>query len=104
MHPIAVLATVAAASTSSPAITEVQSFGTNPGELKMYEHAPASLAASKPVVLVMHGCSETAESAAATGWNELADQLGFLVVYPEQQTGNNPLGCFNWAGDYGNPD
>ncbi len=31
-------------------------------------------------------------------------QVGFTVVYPEQQTANNPAQCFNWAGEYGIPD
>ena len=85
-------------------IVEVTGFGSNPGALKMYEYVPAGLAANKPVVLVLHGCTETAESAAVTGWNQLADEVGFTVVYPEQQTVNNSLRCFNWAGEYGVPD
>ncbi|MDB4939189.1 MAG: Esterase, depolymerase family [Labilithrix sp.] len=94
------------ASTSSaltPAITEVTGFGSNPGALKMYEHVPAGLAAGAPLVLVLHGCDETAASSATTGWTELADSLKLTVVYPEQQTSNNPLKCFNWAGEYGDP-
>jgi poly(hydroxyalkanoate) depolymerase family esterase len=51
----------------------------------------------------MHGCSQTASSMVATGWNDLADELGFAVVYPQQATANNPIGCFNWAGEYGDP-
>jgi poly(hydroxyalkanoate) depolymerase family esterase len=85
-------------------IVEVTGFGSNPGALKMYEYVPAGLAANKPVVLVLHGCTETAENAAVTGWNQLADEVGFTVVYPEQQTINNSLRCFNWAGEYGVPD
>ena len=95
------------ASTSS-ALTgttaEVTGFGTNPGALKMYEYVPAGLAASKPVVVVLHGCSETADSAGKTGWNELADELRFTVVYPEQQAANNISKCFNWWGDFSSSD
>jgi poly(hydroxyalkanoate) depolymerase family esterase len=93
----------AAAAASASDLTEVRSFGSNPGGLKMYEHAPTSLRASAPVVLVMHGCVQSAIDAAKTGWNALSDELGFLVVYPEQQTGNNAMRCFNWAGEYGDP-
>jgi len=69
----------------------------------MYEHVPPALAPSAPAVLVLHGCTETAQNAAATGWNTIADELGFLAIYPEQQTGNNGLRCFNWAGEFGDP-
>lgn len=96
--------TASVASELDAGIVEVTGFGSNPGALKMYEHVPASLAANKPVVLVLHGCTETAASAAVTGWNQIADEVGFTVVYPEQQTLNNSLRCFNWAGEYGVPD
>jgi poly(hydroxyalkanoate) depolymerase family esterase len=93
-----------ASSAATGAITEVTSFGTNPGALKMFEYAPANLAKNRPVVVVLHGCTETAANAAATGWNEIADAIGLTVVYPQQETGNNPIRCFNWGGEYGNPD
>lgn len=95
-----------AATTSSAlaaSITEVTSFGTNPGALKMFVHVPASLPAGAPLVLVLHGCAQGATDMATTGWSELADQAGFLVVYPEQQTANNAASCFNWAGEFGDP-
>ena len=84
-------------------ITEVTSFGTNPGALKMFVHVPPSLPAGAPMVLVLHGCTQGAADMATTGWSELADQAGFLVVYPEQEIANNPARCFNWAGEYGDP-
>ena len=45
----------------------------------------------------------TPQSYRNAGWEELADEFGFWVVYPEQQSANNALGCFNWAGEYGDP-
>ena len=84
-------------------ITEVTSFGSNPGALKMFVHVPPTLAANAPLVLVLHGCAQGAADMATTGWNELADKEGFLVVYPEQEIANNPARCFNWAGEYGDP-
>lgn len=91
------------ASSALGTLTEVTGFGTNPGALKMFVHVPAALAKGKPAVLVLHGCMQGATDASTTGWNDLADELGFLVVYPEQATGNNPMRCFNWAGEYGDP-
>lgn len=62
--------------------------------------------APRPLVVFLHGCIQTAEqAAAATGFNQLADRLGFLVVYPQQNvtTGSsapasdgNGEGCWNW--------
>lgn len=81
---------------------QVQSFGSNPGNLNMYLYAPKVLRNPAPIVVAMHGCTQTAaDYAAASGWNELADVLGFYVIYPEQNLNNNSVRCFNWAGEYG---
>ena len=85
------------------ALVAVADFGANPGNLAMYEHVPADLGADRPLVVVLHGCTQTANDMVAAGWNELADELGFAVVYPEQRMENNPARCFNWAGEYGDP-
>lgn len=87
---------------ASPAITEVASFGANPGAIKMYEHVPAKLAASPGLVVVLHGCTEGAADASSRyGFDTVADENGFVVVYPEQTTANNQARCFNWGGVYG---
>src|SRR5690349_19197933 len=87
---------------SVSSISEVQNFGSNPGALKMYEYVPQHLSsANPPLVVVMHGCMQGATDAAGTGWNSVADDFGFVIVYPEQQTNNNQMRCFNWAGEYG---
>ncbi len=75
----------------------VTGFGTNPGALNMYSYAPANLPSNAPLVVVMHGCSQTATTIAAqTGWNTMAARHGFYVVYPEQVSANNSSLCFNW--------
>ncbi len=82
-------------------LVPVTGFGANPGALAMYEYVPSKLAAAPAVVVVLHGCTQGAADVARTGWNELADQHGFVVVYPEQSSANNPARCFNWGGVYG---
>ena len=66
----------------------------------MFLHEPkvAKLSSlKKPVVFVLHGCSQSAEGIAKqTQWNILADKFGFYVVYPQQNLINNPSLCFNW--------
>lgn len=78
------------------ALTAVSSFGSNPGNLKMYRYTPAGVGAGAPVVVVLHGCSQTADAYVGAGWNQLADTWGFHVVYAEQQTSNQSVRCFNW--------
>ncbi|MEH0154731.1 PHB depolymerase family esterase [Limibacter armeniacum] len=83
--------------TANAQLTQVSSFGSNPGNLTMYYHAPSGIGSNVAVVVVMHGCSQTASGyAAESGWNVLADTYGFYVVYPEQKSANNSSTCFNW--------
>ena len=82
-------------------LTRVSSFGKNPGALEMFEHVPANLSADAPVVVILHGCLTTAVDIAATGWNDLADQRGFVAVYAQQSFLNNGTYCFNWANAMG---
>src|SRR5512140_4032021 len=98
-----VFALALVSSTAHATLTHVTSFGSNPGALDMYEYVPANLPSGRPLVVVMHGCTQTAASMEAAGWNALADQYQFAVLYPQQSTANNPVSCFNWAGNYGNP-
>ena len=81
-------------------LVEVKNFGTNPGRIKMFLHEPKIGKLSsirKPLVIVLHGCSQSAEGIAKqTQWNLLADKYGFYVIYPQQNLYNNPSLCFNW--------
>lgn len=79
--------------TQRQGLTQVTGFGSNPGNLSLFVHAPASLGTDVPLVVALHGCSQDANDYEAVGWNALADAHGFLVAYP-QTTGNN--GCFDW--------
>jgi poly(hydroxyalkanoate) depolymerase family esterase len=84
---------------------EILNFGTNPGNLTMKLYKPTWLPkdSKAPVLIALHGCSQSAsELAVLTGWNKLADKVGFYVIYPEQKFTNNPSYCFNWfiQGDY----
>lgn len=66
------------------ALTQVTSFGSNPSNTKMYIYVPSKLAAKPPVIVAIHYCSGTAQ-AYYTGspYAQLADQYGFIVIYPE---------------------
>lgn len=78
---------------------ELKSFGDNPGNLKCFIYIPKNIDSllKVPLVVALHGCSQTAEEIAVeTGWNKLAEQNGFIVLYPEQKVANNMTRCFNW--------
>ena len=78
-------------------LQEITGFGSNPGNLRMFVHVPQRLAASAPLVVALHGCTQSAEDySEGTGWTSLADRLGFAVLYPQQQPANNPKNCFSW--------
>ena len=99
---IAVIVLLAFGAPVEAGLVQVSSFGTNPGALDMYEYVPSGLPSGRPLVVVLHGCTQSAASMVAAGWNTLADQYSFAVLYPQQTSANNPVECFNWAGEYGN--
>ena len=83
-------ATDAAAAT----LTQVASFGSNPGNIQMFEYVPANLAAGRPLVVVIHGCTQSAaDMDDETGWTKWADQYGVALVFPQQQAANNSSKC-----------
>ncbi len=78
-------------------LTEVGSFGTNPGNLRMLTYVPPQLPDRAPLVVVLHGCLQTARDYdKGSGWSMLAKRYGFALVYAEQSRANNPNRCFNW--------
>jgi poly(hydroxyalkanoate) depolymerase family esterase len=81
----------------SVTLTETADFGPNPGGLRMLSYVPDNLPAGAPLVVVLHGCTQTAaEYDTGTGWSTLAERFGFAVLLPEQKRANNANGCFNW--------
>ncbi|QPC95808.1 PHB depolymerase family esterase [Mesorhizobium sp. INR15] len=82
---------------ASDRLSEIQAFGSNPGQLRGWSYCPNNLAASAPLVVVLHGCTQTAASYDyGSGWSRRAELEGFAVLFPEQQRNNNPNLCFNW--------
>jgi poly(hydroxyalkanoate) depolymerase family esterase len=77
--------------------TQVADFGSNPAHLRMYEYVPAELPASPPLVVVLHHCFQTAHDyVLEAGWQMLADRYKFVLLMPEQVSGNDPNLCFTW--------
>jgi len=78
-------------------LAEVTGFGANPGELRMLSFVPETLPKSPALVVVLHGCAQTAAGYdVGAGWSALAERYGFALLMPEQKQANNANGCFNW--------
>jgi len=72
-------------------------FGENPGGLRMFRYVPDKLAAGAPLLVLLHGCLQTARGYDhGAGWSGLARRFGFALLAPEQSRVNNANGCFNW--------
>jgi len=50
-----------------------------------------------PLLVLLHGCTQkAADFAAGTGMNQLAEQYGFIALYPQQKRTSNQTLCWNW--------
>lgn len=82
---------------AAQSLTEVTGFGTNPGQLRAFKVVPQGLPANPPLVVALHGCSQTASGFDdETGWVKFADMGKFALLLPQQEGPNNPSKCFNW--------
>ena len=69
------------------------------GSRAYFVYEPSGVAARGPVPLVvmLHGCTQSAaDLARSTKMNEVADRHGFVVAYPQQSGQHNGQGCWNW--------
>ncbi|TMB83421.1 MAG: PHB depolymerase family esterase, partial [Chloroflexi bacterium] len=82
------------------------------GNLPYVVYTPLNYRAGTPVPLLvmMHGCTQSAaDFAAGTQMNLVAEEHNFIVVYPQQVRKNNSLYCWNWfdlanqSRDHGEP-
>src|SRR5450631_1441941 len=74
------------------------SYSDRAGNLGYKLYIPARTRGRRTSMLVMlHGCGQTPEDfATGTRMNDLADEHGFLVVYPAQSASANAFTCWNW--------
>jgi poly(hydroxyalkanoate) depolymerase family esterase len=78
-------------------LSEFANFGTNPGNLLARSYVPQHVGAGAALVVVLHGCTQSAGSYnRGAGWTSAAEEHGFALLFPEQQRSNNPNLCFNW--------
>ena len=64
---------------------------------RLYVPAHAQDLQALPLVVMIHGCKETAdEFAQGTRMNAIADREGFAVLYPDQASFANMRRCWKW--------
>ncbi|MGW6903175.1 extracellular catalytic domain type 1 short-chain-length polyhydroxyalkanoate depolymerase [Streptomyces sp. NPDC054940] len=81
--PTAVARTEAADVVPTATLTEVTDFGTNPSNLRMYVYVPDNVTADPAVLVAVHWCTGSGpDMYNGTEYDTLADQYGFVVVYP----------------------
>ncbi|RAH75417.1 alpha/beta hydrolase family esterase [Aspergillus aculeatinus CBS 121060] len=69
-------------------LTQVTNFGSNPAGIRMYIYVPDAVASSPGIVVSLHGASGNAQQQfQSTPYAALAEQYGFIVIYPESPQG-----------------
>lgn len=85
---------------SFAAITELENFGANPGDLEASYYLPEENKSSSKIpalVVLLHGCAQQGEQLAQqSGLLGLAKKHGFALLLPQQALTNNIKRCFNW--------
>lgn len=67
------------------------------GTLKYHLFIPKGFRAGMPLLVMLHGCNQDAETfATGTRMNDHAENLGFMVLYPDQSGFSNMNKCWNW--------
>ncbi|PWI20165.1 esterase [Streptomyces sp. Act143] len=87
----------AAAKEAAPTatLTEITNFGANPSNLQMYLYVPATVTADPAVLVAVHYCTGSGPAMySGTEYASLADQYGFIVVYPSVTRASK---CFDVA-------
>jgi poly(hydroxyalkanoate) depolymerase family esterase len=97
MRPLPDLSGLPGLNPAPDRLADLDAFGSNPGQLRARTYIPKGLPARAPLVVVLHGCTQTAHAYDhGSGWSSLADRHGFALLFPEQLRANNPNLCFNW--------
>lgn len=78
---------------SAASLVEVTSFGANPSGLRMHLYVPDRVAARPAILVAVHYCTGSGPTFfSGTEFAGLADQFGFIVIYPSATRSGN---CFD---------
>jgi poly(hydroxyalkanoate) depolymerase family esterase len=72
-------------------------FGDHPRHKYMLFEPSTRKRGQAPMLVLLHGCHQDAvDFAAGTRMNEVAEEAGMVVLYPEQSILANAMRCWNW--------
>lgn len=77
---------------------DLRTFASTAGSRDYRLYVPATgLRGPRGLLVMLHGCTQTAEEfALATDMNVQAEKHGLVVVYPEQTRSHHRKACWNW--------
>jgi poly(hydroxyalkanoate) depolymerase family esterase len=77
-------------------LQQVTDFGPNPTGLLMYVYVPQHVRPHPAVIVALHYCGGTGPAFfQGTEFASLADEYGFVVIYPSVTPGRGPFDCFD---------
>ena len=72
-------------------LADLTTFGTNPGALQARTFVPANLSQQAALVVVLHGCTQTAAGYDhGSGWSTVAEEYGFALLFPSSGARTTP--------------
>jgi acetylxylan esterase len=78
------LTLVGVSAARAASLVQVTNFGNNPSNNKMYIYVPNNVRPSPPILVALHQCTGTGPGFfSGTSFASLADQYGFIVIYPD---------------------
>ena len=67
------------------------------GAIRYKLFIPAGIEAASPLIVMLHGCTQTPDDfARGTRMNALAQAHGYVIAYPAQSKRRNATRCWNW--------
>jgi poly(hydroxyalkanoate) depolymerase family esterase len=91
----ALMVFVAPKAAQAAQLTQITNFGNNPGNLQMYVYVPDNVRPNPAIVVGNHWCTGSAQDFyGGTQYDELAEQYGYIVIYPSVTRSSK---CFDVA-------
>ena len=81
---LGLVVTLAAPQARAASLVQVTNFGADPSNNLMYIYVPNNVRPNPPILMALHQCTGTGPGFySSTAFASLADQYGFIVIYPD---------------------